>query len=77
MYKVIYHYEVSGEAKQLVSDVFMTIEAAKEHVLDAFDRNVEYRNEHDDGSILGEGHMAEICANVIRNAYEIKYVKDL
>ena len=29
MYKVIYHYEVNGEAKSFVSDVFMTVEAAK------------------------------------------------
>ena len=76
MYKVIYHYEVSGEAKQLVSDVFMTIEAAKEHVLDAFDRNVESNNEHED-TCLDDGRAAEIYREVIETNYEIEYVAEV
>lgn len=76
MYKVIYHYEVNGEAKSFVSDVFMTIEAAKEHILDAFDRNVESRNEHEDTN-LDEGYLAEICREVIERHYSIEYAAEV
>jgi len=76
MYKVNYHYEVNGEAKSFVSDVFMTVEAAQEHILDAFDRNVESHNEHEDTN-LDEGYLAEIHREVIERNYSIEYVKDL
>ena len=76
MFKVIYHYEVNGEAKQFVSDVFMTLEEAREYVLEAFDRNVEDRNEHEE-TTLEEGRLAEICADVIRTHYEIEYVAEV
>ena len=74
MYKVIFHYEVDGVAKQLIADMFMTLEEAREYVLEAFDRNVEGRNEHEE-TTLEEGRLAEICADVIRKHYEIEYVE--
>lgn len=77
MFKVIYHYEVHGEAKSFVSDVFMTEKEAVEYVLNHFDKNVEARNEHEDDSCLDEGRLAEICADVIRTHYEIEYVAEV
>jgi len=73
MFKVIYHYEVRGEAKQHVAEVFMTFEEAREYILEKFDDNVEYRNEHE-YTTIEEGALAEICRNVIQNAYTIEYV---
>ena len=75
MFKVIFHYEVGGIAKHHVSAVFMTFEEAREYVLEAFDRNVEGRNEHEE-TTLNEGHLAEICADVIRRNYSIEYVAE-
>jgi hypothetical protein len=77
MYKVIFHYEVGGIAKQLVADVFMTLAEARDYILDQFDQNVEYRNEHEDGSTLDEGHLAEICGDVIRRNYQIEYTAEV
>jgi len=77
MFKVIYHYEVDGEAKQLLADAFMTIEEAREYILDAFDTNVERSNEHDDNSCLDEGRLAEIHREIIEKHYEIKYVAEV
>lgn len=77
MFKVNYHYEVGGEAKQLLAEVFMTIEEAREYILAQFDDNVERNNEHDDNSCLDEGRMAEICGDVIRKHYEIEYVAEV
>lgn len=75
MFKVHYHYKVGGIAKQFVTEVFMTLEEAREYVLDRFDANVEARNEHED-TTLEEGHLAEICRDVIQNAYTIEYVAE-
>lgn len=74
MYKVIYHYEVRGEAKSFVADVFMTLEKAREYILDQFDCNVDRNNEHDDNSYLDEGRLAEIHREIIEKHYEIEYV---
>jgi len=76
MYKVIFHYEVDGKAKQLIADVFMTLEAAKEYILEKFDDNVESRNEHEE-TTLAEGRLAEICADVIRRNYSIEHVAEV
>lgn len=75
MFKVHYHYEINGEAKQFVSGVFMTIEEARDYILDQFDNIVEGRNEHKE-TTLNEGHLAEICADVIRRNYSIEYVAE-
>ena len=76
MFKVIFHYEVDDVAKQLVSGVFMTLEEAREYILQAFDSNVEARNEHEE-TTLGEGRLAEICGDVIRKNYSIEYVAEV
>ena len=75
MFKVHYHYEVGGIAKQFVAEVFMTLEDAREYILEKFDDNVEYRNEHEDTN-LGEGALAKICADVTRKSYSIEYVAE-
>ena len=77
MFKVNYHYEVNGEAKQLLAEVFMTIEEAREFILEQFDSNVERDNEHDDNSCLDEGRMAQIHREVIEKHYEIEYVAEV
>jgi len=74
MFKVNFHYEVGGISKQHVSATFMTFEEARDYILDAFDRNVERDNEHEEECTLGEGHIAEIHREVIQNHYEIEYV---
>ena len=76
MFKVHYHYEVGGIAKQFVTQVFMTLEEAREYILEKFDDNVEYRNEHE-YTTIEEGALAEICYNVIRDAYTIEYVAEV
>ena len=77
MFKVIYHYEVDGIAKQFVSEVFMTLEEARDYILDRFDHNIESRNEHDEESTLAEGRLAEICRNVIEKSYSIEYAAEV
>lgn len=77
MFKVNYHYEVGGEAKQLLAEVFMTIEEAREFILEQFDSNVERDNEHDDNSCLDEGRMAQIHREVIEKHYSIEYVAEV
>jgi hypothetical protein len=77
MWKVNYHYKVRGEAKQFVAKVFMTFEEACEYILGKFDDNVYFSNEHNDNCTLGEGAVAEICANVIREHYTIEYVAEV
>lgn len=73
MYKVIYHYEIDGEAKQLVSDVFMTLDEAKEYILEQFDILVERKDEYDDTSRLPEGRSAEIVREVVERNYSIEF----
>ena len=76
MFKVHYHYEVGGIAKSFVAAVFMTLEEAREYILEKFDDNVEARNEHE-YTTIEEGALAEICRNVIRDAYTIEYVEEV
>ena len=76
MFEVYYHYYVDGLAKKFVAEVFMTFEEAREYILEKFDDNVEARNEHE-YTTIEEGALAEICYNVIRDAYTIEYVAEV
>ena len=69
MFKVIYHYEIEGVAKSFVAFAAMTLDQAKEYILEQFDRMVDESNEEE--TLLEEGRHAEILREVAERNYEI------